>query len=80
MIGKLEEDEKADWLGHLAEIVQAYNATQSAVMGYSPYYLMFGCRPRLPVNFYFPILRSTEEPGRNTSTKHVDEYIATFWD
>ena len=35
MIGKLEEDKKADWPGHQAEIVHAYNATQSTVMGYS---------------------------------------------
>ena len=31
MIGKLGEDKKANWPGHLAEIVQAYNATQSAM-------------------------------------------------
>ena len=42
MIGKLGEDKKADWPSHLAEIVHAYNATRSAVTGYSPYYLMFG--------------------------------------
>ena len=30
---------KANWLGHLAEIVQAYNATPSIVMGFSPHYL-----------------------------------------
>ena len=62
MIGKLREDEKAGWPGHLAELVHAYNATQSIVMGYSPHYLMFGHRPRLQVNFYFPTLRSTEVP------------------
>ena len=62
MIGKLGEDKKADWPGHLAEIVHAYNATWYAVMGYSPHYLMFWCRPRLPVNFYFPTLRSEEVP------------------
>ena len=33
------EDKKADWPGHLAEIVQAYNAIRSAVTGYSPHYL-----------------------------------------
>ena len=33
---------KADWPSHLAQIVHAYNATQSAVTGYSPHYLMFG--------------------------------------
>ena len=49
-------------------------------MGYSPHYLMFGCRPRLPVKFYFPTLRSAEGPRRGTSTKHVNEYIATVRD
>ena len=34
--------QKADWPGHLAEIVHTYNATQSGMMGYSPHYLMFG--------------------------------------
>ena len=33
VIGKLGEDKKTDWLGHLAEIVHTYNATHSAVMG-----------------------------------------------
>ena len=37
MIGKLGEDQKADWPSHLAEIVHAYNATHSAVTGYSLY-------------------------------------------
>ena len=62
MIGNLGEDKKTDWLGHLDEIVHAYNATQSAVMEYSPHYLMFGHRPRLPVDFYFPASRSAEVP------------------
>ena len=57
MIGKLGEDEKANWPGHLAEIALAYNATWSAVTGYSPHYLMFGCWPRLPVDFLFPHLK-----------------------
>ena len=42
MIGKLGEDKKGDWPGHLAEIVHAYNATYSTMTGYSPHYLMFG--------------------------------------
>ena len=42
MIRKLGKDKKADWLGHLAEIVHAYNATRCAMTGYSQHYLMFG--------------------------------------
>ena len=80
MIGKLGEDKKADWPGHLAEIVHAYNTTQSTMMGYNPHYLMFGHRLRLPVDFYFPTLRSTEVPKWGISTKCVEGYVATVWD
>ena len=56
MIGKLEEDRKACWSEHLPELWLAYNATHSTVTGYSPYYLLFGRRPRIPVNYLFPTL------------------------
>ena len=77
MIRKLGEDKKANWPSHLAEIVHAYNATHSTVTRYSPHYLMFGCRPRLPVDFYFPTIGSSEGPMREASTKCVDNYIAS---
>ena len=73
IIGKLGEDKKADWPSHLAEIAYTYNAIQSAVTGYSPHYLMFGCRPRLPVDFVFPTIGSN-------STKCVDVYVASIRD
>ena len=37
----------------------AYNATHSTVTGYSPYYLLFGRRPRIPVDYLFPTLRDS---------------------
>ena len=59
MIRKLEEDRKACWSEHLPELLMAYNATHSAVTGYSPYYLLFGRRPRIPVDYLFPTLRDS---------------------
>ena len=59
MIGKLEEDKKACWSEHLPKLLLAYNATCSAVTGYSPYYLLFGRRPRVPVDYLFPTLRDS---------------------
>ena len=59
MIGKLEEDRKACWSEHLPELLMAYNATRSAVTGYSPYYLLFGRRPRIPVDYLFPTLHDS---------------------
>ena len=59
MIGKLEEDKKACWSEHLPELLLAYNATCSAVTGYSPYYLLFDRRPRIPVDYLFPTLHDS---------------------
>ena len=80
MIRKLGEDKKAHWPSLLAEIAHAYNATQSTVTGYSPQYLMFGCRPRLPVSFVFPTIGSNEAPTRKASAKHVNKYVASIQD
>ena len=80
MIGKLGEDKKANWPSHLAEIVHAYNATQSTVTGYSPHYLMFGQRPRFPVDFVFPTIGSNEAPTREASARNVDVYVASVRD
>ena len=59
MIAKLEEDKKACWSEHLPQLLLAYNATHSAVTGYSPYYLLFGRRSRKPVDYLFPTLRDS---------------------
>ena len=59
MIGKLEEDKKACWSEHLPELLLAYNTTCSAVTGYSPYYLLFGRNPRIPVDYLFPTLHDS---------------------
>ena len=56
MIRKLEEDRKACWSEHLPELLLAYNATHSAMTGYSPYYLLFSRRPRIQVDYLFPTL------------------------
>ena len=56
MIGKLEADRKACWSKHLPELLLAYNATHSTVTGYSPYYLLFSRRLRIPVDYLFPTL------------------------
>ena len=56
MIGKLEQDKKARWSKHLLEMLAAYNGTRSTVTGYSPYFLSFGRKARMPVDYLFPIL------------------------
>ena len=59
MIGNLEQDKKACWSEHLLEMLSAYNGTRSAVTGYSPYFLLFGRKARMPVDYLFPTLRNS---------------------
>ena len=59
MIGKLEQDKKACWSEHLPEMLSAYNGTRSAITGYSPYYLLFGRKTRMPVDYLFPTLHDS---------------------
>ncbi|MEE8207467.1 MAG: hypothetical protein V3T88_00715, partial [Nitrosomonadaceae bacterium] len=74
MLGKLNEDKKADWPSHLSEVMQAYNSTRSAVTGYSPHYLMFGRKARTTVDFLFPTIRNADR------FRKVDEYVVTVRD
>ena len=48
MIAKLDNRRRRKWPEHLSSITHAYNSTRSQIMGYLPYFLMMGCRPRLP--------------------------------
>ena len=59
MICKLEQDKKACWSEHLPEMLAAYNGTHSAVTGYSPYFLLFGRKARMPVDYLFPTLHDS---------------------
>ena len=57
MIGKLDSSRHKNWPEHIGSVCYAYNATRSQISGYSPYYLMYGRRPRLPVDLLFPTSR-----------------------
>ena len=53
MLGTLSDEEKSDWKSHLGCMTHAYNCTKHVSITYSPYYLMFGRHPRLPIDVEF---------------------------
>ena len=59
---------------HLGSVLIAYNATRSLIMGYSPYFLMFGCRPRLPIDLLFPTAMW------QGSTRTINDYILSLYE
>ena len=74
MIGKLDPEKRKKWPAHIRSIIIAYNSTRSLVTRYSPYYLMFGRKPRLPIDLLFPMRRT------QMLTHTIDEYVASLYD
>ena len=50
MIGTLTKEKKKAWPKYLADLVLAYNSSTHESTGYSPYLMMFGRQPRLPID------------------------------
>ena len=74
IISKLNPEKRQKWPEHIRSVLIAYNATQSQVTGYSPYFLMFGRRPRLPVDLLFPTVNKREW------THTIDEYVKALYE
>ena len=67
MLGTLTPEQKKDWKGHAPSLVHAYNCTRNAATGFSPYFLLFGREPRLPVEVEFGLQRGGQKgsPGES---------------
>lgn len=73
MLGTLEPHLKPRWHEHVDAMTHAYNCSRHDSTGYSPYYLMFGRHPRLPVDLIFG------SPTVNQPCEYSD-YVQTLHD
>ena len=67
MLVTLTPEQKKDWKNHVPALVHTYNCTRNAATGLSPYYLLFGREPRLPVDVEFELRRGSQKgsPGES---------------
>ena len=62
LLGTLEDEKKENWRSHVAPLVHAYNCTRSEATGLSPYLLMFGREPHLPIDLRMGVAPVSEGP------------------
>ena len=70
MLKCLAENEKNNWKDHFAKLSFAYNSTVNKSTGFSPFFLMFGREPRLPIDLMFGI-----DLGRQCKSKTYDQFV-----
>ena len=55
MLGTLPNDAKKRWQDWVPTLTHAYNCTTSRTTGFSPYYLIYGRQPRLPIDIEYGV-------------------------
>lgn len=70
MLGTLSQPDKLHWKDFVKPLVHAYNCTKNEVTGFSPYELMFGRQPRLPIDLAFGLPIHTD---KQTHSQYVSD-------
>ncbi len=75
LLRTLSWEQKRSWTCHVAQVCFAYNTTPHQTTGESPYFLMFGQAPRLPVDF---LLTAVDVTASGQVKDWVDEHRETL--
>ena len=71
MLKTLTNKQKTNWKDSLNKLLYAYNCTRCEVTGFSPFYLLFGRSPRLPIDLLFGI---TSETGKADHRTYMEKW------
>ena len=71
MLRNLPEKFKSNWKDHVQKMTFAYNCTKNETTNFSPFQLMFGRSPRLPIDHMFP---TNDEPASKSYPEYVKHW------
>ena len=74
----LEVKKKDRWKEHLPQVVHAYNCTRHEATGYSPFYLLYGRHPLLPVDLLFGLATGESRTPRSYAEKLAERRTQAF--
>ena len=74
MLGTLENSQKLDWKRYVNHLVYCYNSTPHESTRVSPFELMFGRKPKLPVDSMFE--RAVEKTASKTTREYIEDFKA----
>ena len=78
MLGTLPKEKKSKWKNHSGTLVHAQNCTWNSATGFSPYFLMFGRQPCLPIYIMLGLAPHTiTEPNMSKLVQKIREH--TQW-
>ena len=74
MVHTLTDHDKLHWKNSINQVVHAYNCTKHNSTNYSPFFLLFGRHPCLPIDLLLP----TKHSAKLSHTKYVQNWKTTM--
>ena len=69
MLGMSAQEKKSEWKNQIRMLVHTYNCTQNTAVGFSPYCLMYGRQPHLPIDVALGLA------PQNTTAPNISKFM-----